>query len=101
MTYIIIAIVILLVGAAAEIIAYVFTAKLLKKKEDGLNKRKAALDERDTEIDSVKLLLNMCERHNLKLTKVNEVKISVYESGIFANVDFCATSKGFWDNGKM
>ena len=44
MTYIIISIIILAVGAAAEIIAYVFAAKLLKKKEDGLNKRKAALD---------------------------------------------------------
>ncbi len=101
MTSVLIACIILAVGAAAEIIAYVFIAKLLKKKEDGLDRRKAALDERDTEIDSVKLLLNMCERHNLKLTKVDEVRISVYESGIFANVEFRATSKGFWDNGKM
>ena len=44
MTYIIIAIIILVIGAAAEIIAYVFTDKLLKKKEDGLDRRKAALD---------------------------------------------------------
>lgn len=47
MTYIIIAIVILLVGAAAEIIAYVFTDKLLKKREDGLDRRKADLDARE------------------------------------------------------
>lgn len=44
MTPILIACIIIAVGAAAEIIAYVFTAKLLKKKEDGLNRRKAALD---------------------------------------------------------
>ena len=44
MTSVLIACIILAVGAAAEVIAYVFTAKLLKKKEDGLNKRKAALD---------------------------------------------------------
>lgn len=44
MTLILIACIILAVGAAAEVIAYVFTAKLLKKKEDGLNRRKAALD---------------------------------------------------------
>ena len=43
MTYIIIAIIILLVGAAAEIIAYVFTDKMLKKREDGLDRRRAAL----------------------------------------------------------
>lgn len=47
MTPILIACIILAVGAAAEIVAYVFTAKLLKKKEDGLNRRKAALDARE------------------------------------------------------
>lgn len=47
MTPVLIACIILAVGAAAEIVAYVFTAKLLKKKEDGLDRRKAALDERE------------------------------------------------------
>lgn len=47
MTSVLIACIILAVGAAAEIIAYVFTAKLLKKKEDGLNRRKAELDARE------------------------------------------------------
>ena len=47
MTPVLIACIILAVGAAAEIIAYVFTAKLLKKKEDGLNRRKAELDARE------------------------------------------------------
>lgn len=47
MTPVLIACIILAVGAAAEIVAYVFTAKLLKKKEDGLNRRKAELDARE------------------------------------------------------
>lgn len=44
MPYIIIACIILAVGAAAEITAYVFTDRLLKKREDGLDRRKADLD---------------------------------------------------------
>ena len=44
MPYIIIAIIILVIGAVAEIVAYVFTDRLLKKREDGLDRRKAALD---------------------------------------------------------
>lgn len=47
MTPILIACIILAVGAAAEIVAYVFTAKLLKKREDGLDRRKAELDARE------------------------------------------------------
>lgn len=47
MTPVLIACIIVAVGAAVELIAYIFTAQLLKKKEDGLNRRKAALDERE------------------------------------------------------
>lgn len=99
MTHYTIACIILSVGATVELLAFIFSKRFLDKKEDWLNQRKTALDERDAEIDSVKLLLNMCERHNLKLTKVDEVKISVCESGIFANVEFRATSRGFFGNG--
>ena len=42
MTYIIIAVIILAVGAALEIAAGIFTAKLLRKKEDGLVLREMA-----------------------------------------------------------
>ena len=44
MTYIIIALIILAVGATAEIVAYIFSAKLLKKREEGLDRRKKYLD---------------------------------------------------------
>ena len=44
MTYIIIALIILAVGATAEIVAYIFSAKLLKKREEGLDRRKEQLD---------------------------------------------------------
>lgn len=44
MTAIVIACIILAVGAAAEIVAYVFTDRLLKKRKEGLDRRKAALD---------------------------------------------------------
>ena len=44
MTYFIIALIILAVGATAEIVAYIFSAKLLKKREEGLDRRKKYLD---------------------------------------------------------
>ena len=44
MTHVLIACIILAVGAAAEIVAYIFSAKLLKKREEGLDRRKEQLD---------------------------------------------------------
>ena len=62
MTYIIIAIVVLLVGAAAEIVAYMFTDKLLKKREDGLDRRKSDLDamERSIITKETRKLVRIC-----------------------------------------
>ena len=52
MTYIIIAIIILAIGAAAEITAYVFTDRLLKKREEGLDRREDAIITAEGELDS-------------------------------------------------
>ena len=72
MTYIIIAIVILLVGAAAEITAYVFTDKLLKKKEDGLDRRKAALDAAASVIfaKETRKLVRICAEANISASSL-------------------------------
>ena len=66
MTSVLIACIILAVGAAAEVIAYVFTAKLLKKKEDGLDRRKAALDALEYCIKGPKEQPFITNRMNLK-----------------------------------
>lgn len=47
MTPIIIAGIILAVGAVAEIVAGIFTAKMFKKREEGLDRRQAILDQRE------------------------------------------------------
>jgi hypothetical protein len=47
MTPIIIAGIILAVGAVVEIVVGIFTANILKKREDGLDKRQAILDQRE------------------------------------------------------
>ena len=47
MTPIIIAGIILAAGAVAEIVAGIFTAKMLKKREAGLDRRQAILDQRE------------------------------------------------------
>lgn len=70
MPYIIIACIILLVGAAAEITAYVFTAKLLKKKEDGLNRRKDAIGKKEGVLDSREIQLDRRESEIAEREKV-------------------------------
>ena len=47
MTDIIIAGIILAVGLAGEIVAGIFTVKMLKKREEGLDRRQAILDQRE------------------------------------------------------
>ena len=83
MTYIIIAIIILLVGAAAEIVAYVFTAKLLKKKEDGLNRRKVDLDAmgavNPTIAQSTRKIVRICGTTSYDLGEYEEYGISYDE----------------------
>ena len=63
MTYSIIAIIILLVGAAAEIVAYVFTDKLLKKREEGLDSIKEMLNAKEADLLKVRRkLYRVCGR---------------------------------------
>lgn len=64
MPYIVIAIIILVIGASAEIVAYVFTDRLLKKREDGLDRRKAALDAAASVIfaEKTRKLVRVCGR---------------------------------------
>jgi hypothetical protein len=66
MTPVLIACIILAVGAAAEITAYVFTDRLLKKREDGLDRRKAALDALEYCIKMPKEQTFATKRMNLK-----------------------------------
>lgn len=47
MTYIIIACVIVAAGAIVEGLAYIFTAKMFKKRKEGLDRRQAILDQRE------------------------------------------------------
>ena len=61
MPYIIIAIIILVIGAAAEITVYVFTDKLLKKREKGLDLREDAIVEAEGELDSREIQLDRRE----------------------------------------
>lgn len=51
MTPIIIADIILIIGAVAEIVAGIFTAKMLKKREEGLDRRQGAITEREYCLD--------------------------------------------------
>ena len=51
MTYIIIAGIILAVGAVAEIVAGIFTDKMLKKREEGLDRRQDAITKREYFLD--------------------------------------------------
>lgn len=83
MTPVLIACIILAVGAAAEIIAYVFTAKLLKKKEDGLNRRKANLDAmvavNPTIAQSTRKIVRICGTTSYDLGEYEECGISYDE----------------------
>lgn len=80
MPYIIIACIILAVGAAAEIIAYVFTDKLLKKREEGLNRREADIQRReDLFIATPKITAQ---------SRLEPVKIRAYGEYYEANMEF-------------
>ena len=87
MTYILIAIVILLVGAAAEITAYVFTDKMLKKREDGLNRRKADLDasERSIIAKETRKLVRVCGEASYDVAEYERAKESGFTYAELAN----------------
>ena len=61
MTPIIIALLILAIGAAVLIVAGIFTAKLLKKRKEGLDKRQDAITRREGKLDSREIQLDRRE----------------------------------------
>lgn len=70
MTSVLIACIILAVGAAAEIIVYVFTDRLLKKREDGLDLRKDAIGKKEGVLDSREIQLDRRESEIAEREKI-------------------------------
>ena len=84
MTYIIIAIIIPLVGAAAEIVAYVFTDKLLKKREKGLDLREDAIVEAEGELDSREIQV---DRREAEIAEREKKLVRVFGRTSFSRED--------------
>ena len=80
MTYIIIACVIVAAGAIVEGLAYIFTAKMLKKREEGLDRRQDAITEREDFLDCREAAIAEWEDRN----DSRELRLALLESRLAA-----------------
>lgn len=75
MTPIIIALLILAIGAAVLIVAGIFTAKLLQKRKEGLDRRQADIAEREEAAEAAKPLLDTLSMYHIKLIELRTMQI--------------------------